>query len=205
MPGASTVDWAFGHWLRLIVRRWFPAAAAFLRRGDWSRIAGLCHASAVCHAARGSRHRCPESEHSPQRAAVARRLRHRRSRRVSATVRSLCCSHALACDRSRRCGCRRDDLDCFVGRIVVRGRGVPRGRVPLPADVGEALSAYLCQPRLATGQPPGVNGALLVGLAVSIRTRPHRHSGFQRLAASMATDDTIPIRPDRAKLWAITR
>jgi site-specific recombinase XerD len=36
-----------------------------------------------------------------------------------------------------------DDLDWRCGEIVVHGKGVRESRMPLPQDVGEALSAYL--------------------------------------------------------------
>ena len=36
-----------------------------------------------------------------------------------------------------------DDIDWHQGEIVVRGKGGRRDRLPLPADVGEALVAYL--------------------------------------------------------------
>lgn len=43
-----------------------------------------------------------------------------------------------------------DDIDWRGGEIAVRGKGRRSDRLPLPADVGEALSAYLCQVRPAT-------------------------------------------------------
>lgn len=36
-----------------------------------------------------------------------------------------------------------DDLDWEVGQVRVRGKGGPRTALPLPADVGEAIAAYL--------------------------------------------------------------
>jgi site-specific recombinase XerD len=43
-----------------------------------------------------------------------------------------------------------DDIDWHQGEIVVRGKGGRRDRLPLPADVGEALVAYLRAGRPAT-------------------------------------------------------
>src|SRR5680860_360422 len=45
-----------------------------------------------------------------------------------------------------------DDLDWHAGEFVVRGKGRREDRMPLPTDVGEALSAYLvtARPRVAS-------------------------------------------------------
>ena len=40
-----------------------------------------------------------------------------------------------------------DDIHWRAGEIVVRGKGSTRDRLPLPQDVGEALTAYLSQDR----------------------------------------------------------
>jgi len=44
-----------------------------------------------------------------------------------------------------------DDVDWRAGEIVVRGKGDRVERLPLPADVGEAIAVYL-----RDGRPPGV-------------------------------------------------
>jgi site-specific recombinase XerD len=44
-------------------------------------------------------------------------------------------------------GMELDDVDWRVGELVVRGKGRRVDRLPLPADVGEALVDYLCQSR----------------------------------------------------------
>jgi site-specific recombinase XerD len=36
-----------------------------------------------------------------------------------------------------------DDLDWHAGKLSVRGKSGPRGELPLPADVGQALATYL--------------------------------------------------------------
>jgi integrase/recombinase XerD len=46
-----------------------------------------------------------------------------------------------------------DDIDWRAGEIVVRGKGDRVERLPLPADVGEALAVYL-----RDGRPPGFRG-----------------------------------------------
>jgi hypothetical protein len=38
MPGSATVGWAFGHWLRLIVRRWFLPQRPPDRAGNFVRL-----------------------------------------------------------------------------------------------------------------------------------------------------------------------
>lgn len=40
-----------------------------------------------------------------------------------------------------------DDLDWRLGELTVRGKGASHDRLPLPADVGDALAAYLRQDR----------------------------------------------------------
>ena len=40
-------------------------------------------------------------------------------------------------------GLRLDDIDWRAGELVVRGKGAREDRLPLPADVGEAIAAYL--------------------------------------------------------------
>lgn len=47
-------------------------------------------------------------------------------------------------------GLELDDVDWRAGEIAVRGKGRRSDRLPLPGDVGEALSAYVCQARPAT-------------------------------------------------------
>ena len=43
-----------------------------------------------------------------------------------------------------------EDLDWRAGEIVVRGKARRRDRLPLPSDVGEALTSYLCEARPQT-------------------------------------------------------
>jgi integrase/recombinase XerD len=58
-----------------------------------------------------------------------------------------------------------DDIDLRARQIAVRRRGNRVERLPLPADVGEAIAGYLCRGRPATAQ----------GRSVFVRVKaPHR-------------------------------
>ncbi len=54
-----------------------------------------------------------------------------------------------------------DDIDWRAGEILIRGKGKRHDRVPLPPDVGEALTDYIKRDRtttsrylFVTGRPP---------------------------------------------------
>lgn len=107
-----------------------------------------------------------------------------------------------ACDRSRPTGCRDfavltllvrlglragevagltlEAIDWRAGEVVVNGKGDQSERLPLPADVGEAIVAYLHQ-----GRPVSA-----IGRAVFIRAKaPHRalsSNGVSRIVADAA-------------------
>jgi site-specific recombinase XerD len=49
----------------------------------------------------------------------------------------------LGLRRSELAGLRLDDIDWRAGELVVRGKGAREDRLPLPADVGEAIASYL--------------------------------------------------------------
>jgi integrase/recombinase XerD len=49
----------------------------------------------------------------------------------------------LGLRRSEVAGLRLDDIDWRAGEVAVRGKGGREDRLPLPADVGEAIAAYL--------------------------------------------------------------
>lgn len=49
----------------------------------------------------------------------------------------------LGLRRSELAGLRLDDIDWRSGELVVRGKAAREDRLPLPADVGEAIAAYL--------------------------------------------------------------
>ncbi len=85
-----------------------------------------------------------------------------------------------SCDRQRAVGCRDyaivlllvrlglrsielaamrlEDIDWRAGEILVRGKGGRHDRLPLPADVGEALAGYLQR------RPAGESRAVFVGM-----------------------------------------
>ncbi len=56
----------------------------------------------------------------------------------------------LGLRRSEVAGLRLDDIDWRAGEVVVRGKGAREDRLPLPADVGGAIAAYLRR-----GRPQG--------------------------------------------------
>jgi len=45
-----------------------------------------------------------------------------------------------------------DDIDWRAGELLVRGKGQRHDRVPIPPDVGEALTAYLRHDRVSTSR-----------------------------------------------------
>lgn len=49
----------------------------------------------------------------------------------------------LGLRRSEVAGLRLDDIDWRAGELVVRGKAAREDRLPLPADVGEAIASYL--------------------------------------------------------------
>ena len=51
---------------------------------------------------------------------------------------------------------RLDDIDWRAGELLVRGKGPRVERLPLPSDVGEALTAYLCDGRPADAETRAV-------------------------------------------------
>jgi integrase/recombinase XerD len=59
----------------------------------------------------------------------------------------------LGMRRGEIAGLRLDDIDWRAGELVVRGKGQRLERLPLPADVGEAIAVYL-----RDGRPPGFSG-----------------------------------------------
>jgi site-specific recombinase XerD len=73
-----------------------------------------------------------------------------------------------------------EDIDWRAGELVVKGKGRRLERLPLPEDVGQALSAYLRRGRPATAQ----------GRTVFVRVRaPHRplsSSGVTQAVAAAA-------------------
>lgn len=77
-------------------------------------------------------------------------------------------------------GLELDDIDWRAGLLTVRGKGSRRDQLPLPADVGERVAAYLRDGRPATA----------LDRAVFVRIKaPHRHlssSGVTQAVAAAA-------------------
>ena len=98
---------------------------------------------------------------------------------------------------------RLEDLDWRAGELIVRGKGQNHDRVPLPPDVGEALTAYIRQDRVSssrvlfvTGRGPHrpfKNGAVLneilrTAFAHAGVTPPGPYVGSHVLRHSLATN-----------------
>jgi integrase len=56
----------------------------------------------------------------------------------------------LGLRRGEAAGLTLDDIDWRAGELLVRGKGGRKDRLPLPADVGEAITAYLRRGRPAS-------------------------------------------------------
>ena len=92
-----------------------------------------------------------------------------------------------------------DDIDWRAGEIVVRGKARRLDRLPLPCEVGEALTAYLCGARPATtirqvflaGKAP--RRAIRADLVSDVTRRACGRAGVPRVGAhrlrhALATD-----------------
>lgn len=85
---------------------------------------------------------------------------------------------------------RLEDIDWHAGEILVSGKGSRWERLPLPADVGEAIAAYLRRDRPDTAQGRSVfisiNGphrALAPSAVGAIVSRAALHAGLERINA----------------------
>jgi site-specific recombinase XerD len=95
---------------------------------------------------------------------------------------------------------RLDDIDWHAGELVIRGKGDRYERLPLPADVGEALADYLRRGRPAGGESRAVfmrvrapHGPLTVGAVKQIVARAGLRAGVgdvtpHRLRHTAATE-----------------
>lgn len=96
-----------------------------------------------------------------------------------------------------------DDIDWRVGEILIRGKGKLHDRMPLPADVGEAIVDYLKNGRAGnsrtlfvsakTPHPPFKNAQILNTLLCDAFERtglkpPQKYVGSHLLRHSLATD-----------------
>jgi len=188
-----------------------PTAAAFVGGGDWYRSTLVRDASDVCHAARGSRHRYPESDHDERRAADARQLRHQRSRVRDYAILTLVARLDLPSIEGGAAAVGRPRLGRPADRLA--RQGVPRG---------QDAAARRCRggvERLPTPGPPSDRRAARckcgrAGSAITTSNGSPAASDTQvstvawaatSTCLSVAADGTFVIRPNRAKLWAIIR
>jgi site-specific recombinase XerD len=96
-----------------------------------------------------------------------------------------------------------DDIDWRAGELVVRGKGQNHDRVPIPPDLGEALTDYIRQDRVSTSRalfvtdraPRGpfkdgqvLNTILKKAFARTGVTPPCRYVGSHVLRHSLATN-----------------
>jgi integrase/recombinase XerD len=96
-----------------------------------------------------------------------------------------------------------DDVDWRAGELLVRGKGQRHDRVPIPPDIGEALTAYIRHDRISTSRslfvtlhaPHGsfkdghvLNDMLKQAFAVTGVTPPGRYVGSHVLRHSLATN-----------------
>jgi len=84
----------------------------------------------------------------------------------------------LGMRRGEVAGLRLDDIDWRAGEIVVRGKGQRIERLPLPADVGEAIAVYLRDAR-----PPGFSGRE-VFVRIKAPRRPLTAGGVTQVVVS---------------------
>ena len=75
-----------------------------------------------------------------------------------------------------------EDIDWRAGEIIVRGKARRHDRLPMPSDVGEALTAYLCNARPAVS----VRQVFLAGKAPTRAIRPDLVSDVTRRACDRA-------------------
>src|SRR6266851_4945181 len=84
---------------------------------------------------------------------------------------------------------RLDDIDWRAGELVVRGKGARQDRLPLPAEVGQAVACYLRRGRPASGrrevflQARAPFGAIAAGTVSSTVRRACRRAGVAEVGA----------------------
>lgn len=93
---------------------------------------------------------------------------------------------------------RLDDLDWKAGEIIVRGKGHALGRLPMPVDVGEAVTTYLRRSLRNKGTRSAVvsvrapyqgvaSGAIIEIAKTALRSAGIEHGGAHRLRHTAAT------------------
>ena len=103
-----------------------------------------------------------------------------------------------------------DDLDWRAGRIILRSKASREDAMPLPADVGEALSAHPRQgppsDRRAARCKCGRAGSAITtsnGSQPASDTQVSTVVGAGNFNLSVAADGMVVTPSNRAKLWAI--
>lgn len=84
----------------------------------------------------------------------------------------------LGMRRGEVAGLRLEDIDWRAGEIAVRGKGQRLERLPLPADIGEAIAVYL-----RDGRPPGFPGRE-VFVRIKAPRRPLTAGGVTQVVVS---------------------
>ena len=102
------------------------------------------------------------------------------------TGRSCCCCPGWACGPAKSPGLGLDDIDWRRGEITVRGKGGRRDRLPLPADVGAAIVAYL-----RDGRPAGALDRT-VFIAAQAPREALSYTGITTIVAEAAARAGIP-------------
>ena len=93
---------------------------------------------------------------------------------------SSCCSPVWVCGPARSLALTLDDIDWRGGELVVHGKGKTRAPLPLPSDVGRALSAYVLHrppQRDETRLPPRTRAASAAARGRGDRTRGRETGG----------------------------
>ena len=188
-----------GAWSPASVRRFGCALRSFLR---YCFVTGLVErdlSGAALPVSDRRRSLLPEGITPAQEAALLRACDRRRSagRRDYAVILLIL---RLGLRANEVATLRLDDMDWRAGQLTVHGKGNRVDPLPLPVDVGEAITAYLCRgrPRSATArevflrvQPPPV-GLTRAGVS-SLVAAAARRAGLgvvrpRRLRHTAATD-----------------
>jgi integrase/recombinase XerD len=92
-----------------------------------------------------------------------------------------------------------DDIDWRAGELIVRGKGAREDRLPLPADVGEAMAAYLKRGRPRSDRRELFLGArapfrpIAPGTVASTVRRACRRAGVAEIAACQMIAAQVPL------------
>jgi integrase/recombinase XerD len=137
----------------------------FKARKTETNLAASILSVAQCYGARLPRHLAPEQVETLLKAIRTDKLSGRRDYAMVLLI------ARLGLRAPEVIAIQVDDLDWRAGELIVRGKGKQHDRVPLPQDVGEALTDYIKQERTTTSRtlfvtgrpphPPFKNGQVL--------------------------------------------